>query len=155
MNCHCGKSLVPRQISLPQSIIGYPNAGENLGNGNWLVTEWVCQEHGTVFSPGGGVDIDRKAETTAQGKSDQFTFSCCAAEHEGKRCFLFGVRIDDEGRQWAIISPWVTEVPANEVETYSRKKTIIDSGFPTPESGLIPLPDSANPVLQRGGNPNT
>ena len=76
-----------------------------------------------------------------QGKDDQYCFSCCAAEHLGKRCFLFGIKVDDDGKRWALVSPWVKEVPIDEVVTYSRKNSLSE----IPESGLIPIPYNAEP----------
>lgn len=73
-----------------------------------------------------------------QGKKDQFVFSCCAAQHEGKQCFFFGTRIDDDGNAWALISPWVKEVPAEELVVYSRKKSTKEC-WDVPESGIIPI----------------
>ncbi len=57
----------------------------------------------------------------SQGIKDQFVYTCCAAKHLDKECVLFGVRIDDDGTQFAIIG-YPIEVPVDEVTTYSRKE---------------------------------
>lgn len=56
-----------------------------------------------------------------QGIEDQYVYSCCAAQHHDKPCVLFGVRVDDNGKKWAIIA-FLQEVPIEEVATWSRKK---------------------------------
>lgn len=55
-----------------------------------------------------------------QGIDDQYVYTCCAAQHNGRECVLFGYRIDDDGKQWAR-NGFAQDVPLEEVAVYSRK----------------------------------
>ena len=52
----CGRTLEPRTVSIPESIICYKAGTEDKDiPSNRIVTEWVCPVGGCIWSPGGGM----------------------------------------------------------------------------------------------------
>lgn len=54
---------------------------------------------------------------------DQYTYTCCAGEHNGQPCLVFYYCVGEEGRALeAFITSLPRPVPADEVAVYSRAK---------------------------------
>lgn len=76
------------------------------------------------------------SQECGQGIEDQYVLTCCMAQHIDKSCVLFGARVDDDGKKWAIIA-FPQEVPIEEVATWSRKAKKAAEATP-PDSSPVP-----------------
>ena len=95
--------------------------------GGWAAPEndgYGYAVSGMRFCPfcGKGLPGVPAGDVEGQGVDDQYVYTCCMAEHLGKLCVLFGVKVNDDGSKHAIIG-FTQVVPVDEVVTWSRRKS--------------------------------